>query len=1159
LDRALSRHQCRLRLRHLADRCLLWQRHCGQSLLSASASSKLDGALGGAQAGYNWQSGIWLIGLETEIAATTQRATQAYFCPATSCNPTLAGFDATVGIWQYQKLDWFSTLRGRLGVTVTPDALVYATGGAAIAGISHVGTNVGANLTPLLDANGNPILDANGNPINTATLAGTGFLTHTTKIGWAAGAGVEVRLAGNWTGKIEYLHLDFGRDAIDASNLQNATPLAVGLNSRLTDDIVRLGLNYKLASNGIAVPAYMTPARSYKTPVEAVWNWTGLYIGINAGYGFGKSQTDALFADAGMGTPLFATGVSSTLDGLSAGVQAGYNRQLGAALVGLETDIAGTNQHAGPTYVCPGASCNPTITGIDTPVTVAHDIRLSWFATLRGRLGLAVTPDALIYATGGGAVAGIWHAGTVFDSTASVAPLLDISQRTKLGWTVGAGIETHFAGNWTGKIEYLHLDFGSASTGAADLMNATPLTLGINTRITDDIVRLGVNYRLDPSAPPTRSGQSAMSSMGTRMSGKMMGKAPAEAIWTWTGFYFGGHAGYARGWLSNTLVDPLAMTSPVTTAPTFGSLYGGVQAGYNYLLPSRLVLGVEADVSFPNFLENGLVGGLGTPQGTAVTDQIDYIATVRGRLGYAAGHWLLYATGGFAWSQARLGETPGMLADEDFVLRTRTGWAAGLGAETAIAADWTARLEYLYYHFGNVAGAFPSGTAYQSTFDFQMLRVGLNRQLDWANAGSAGWTGDTRLLASGDWNVHGQLTYVQQAYGGFHSPYSGMNSLYGGGQSKNTTSATAFVGLRPWEGTEIYLNPELMQGSGLSDTFGVAGFPNGEAFKSGFPIPRFNMARMFVRQTFGLGGEQEMMEDGPNQLPGKEDISRITVTAGKLAVTDLFLGNAYAYDPRVSFLNWNIYGGGSYDWAMDKIGYDWGAIVELNQKWWALRTGYVLIPVQSNVNQFDTHIGGRGQYAAELELRYSLFSQPGKTRLLGWMSRGWMGKYTDAVAEDPSTPNYPDITLTRQVRDSYGFLLSLEQAITRDLGVFSRTSWSSGLTEIMSMTDCDESFSLGTVLKGAAWGRPDDRIAIAGVIEGLSPAARAYFAAGGMGILIGDGALNYRPEKVLEAYYAYSVSRWSVLTFDYQFIADPAYNADRGPVSVYSLRFHAEF
>jgi len=252
----------------------------GSPLFATGASSKLDGAIIGAQAGYNWQSGIWLIGLETDIDATTQRATTAYFCPGTSCNPTLAGFDATVGIWQRQKLDWFSTLRGRLGATVMPNALIYATGGAAVAGISHVGTIFGSSLAPLLDANGNPVLDGNGNPINTTASATAGLLTHTTKTGWVVGAGAETRLIGNWTAKIEYLHLDFGRDSIGAANPLNQTPLAVGLNSRITDDIVRIGLNYRLASNGVAAPVYMIPARSYRTPVEAVWNWTGLYIGM---------------------------------------------------------------------------------------------------------------------------------------------------------------------------------------------------------------------------------------------------------------------------------------------------------------------------------------------------------------------------------------------------------------------------------------------------------------------------------------------------------------------------------------------------------------------------------------------------------------------------------------------------------------------------------------------------------------------------------------------------------------------------------------------------------------------------------------------------------------------------------------------------------------
>ena len=339
---------------------------------------------------------------------------------------------------------------------------------------------------------------------------------------------------------------------------------------------------------------------------------------------------------------------------------------------------------------------------------------------------------------------------------------------------------------------------------------------------------------------------------------------------------------------------------------------------------------------------------------------------------------------------------------------------------------------------------------------------------------------------------------------------------------------------------------------------GVAGFPNIEAQKASFPMPRFNLARVYVQQTFGLGGEQETIEDGPNQLAGKQDISRITITAGKLAVTDFFDNNAYAHDGRTQFFNWKLYCCGAYDWTMDQISYTWGAMAELNQKFWAFRAGYFLVPVVSNTDDFDTHFPD-GEYIGELELRYSLVSQPGKLRLMAWANRANMGSYADALAEPITTPNYPDITLVRQVRTNYGFNANLEQAITGDLGVFARASWSPGLDEIIGWTDCDESLSAGAQLKGTSWGRPNDRIGVAGVIDGLSPEARAYFAAGGLGILIGDGALNYRPEKILETYYSYSLNTWSALTFDYQFVADPAYNADRGPVHIFAGRYHAEF
>jgi high affinity Mn2+ porin len=261
-----------------------------------------------------------------------------------------------------------------------------------------------------------------------------------------------------------------------------------------------------------------------------------------------------------------------------------------------------------------------------------------------------------------------------------------------------------------------------------------------------------------------------------------------------------------------------------------------------------------------------------------------------------------------------------------------------------------------------------------------------------ASASSNPW-----LIAPGSWNVHGQFTFIEQGYPGFRSPYQGPKSLSGADQAKDTASATAFIGFRPLDGTDIYINPELTQGFGLSETVGVAGFPSTEAQKASFPMPRFNLARVYVQQTFGLGGERETIEDGPNQIAGKKDISRITLIAGKLAVTDFFDNNAYAHDGRTQFINWQLYCCGSYDWTMDQISYTWGAMAELNQKFWAFRAGYFLVPIVSNNDDFDMRFPD-GEYISELELRYSLVSQPGKLRLMAWANRANMGSYASRAS-----------------------------------------------------------------------------------------------------------------------------------------------------------------
>jgi high affinity Mn2+ porin len=629
----------------------------------------------------------------------------------------------------------------------------------------------------------------------------------------------------------------------------------------------------------------------------------------------------------------------------------------------------------------------------------------------------------------------------------------------------------------------------------------------------------------------------------------------SPAASAWDGWYLGGYAGYAHGKASSTLSDSVVPRA----SSSFGSLYGGALVGYSAQLHSRLVLGLEADVSFPNLLDDDdLVSSRPTSAGS-VAERIDILGRTRGRLGYAFDRWLVYGAGGFVWSLGRFTQSAGQPPTDDERLHFRPGWTVGAGVEFAFAPRWTTRLEYVYDRLTTADTTFAAGASAESTVGLHSVRLALDWRIHGLDADDsradlrAPWAGDGR-----NWSLHGQFTYVEQGYFGFHSPYEGSSSLSGASQMRNTASATVFLGRRLWRGGEIYFNPELMQGFGLSDVHGVAAFPNGEAQKSSFRFPRFNAARLFLSQTFGLGGGKESIEDGPNQIAGERSISRLTVTAGKFAVLDYFLVSSYAGEPRTAFLNWNAYGGGSYDWTMDKLSWTWGGLVDLNQKWWAIRAGYFLLPEASNSNTFDTHIPERGQVTAELELRSPL-AQPGKLFLFGWLSHGNMGSYADALAEPLSTAGYPDITLTRQERTNYGLVVSAEQAMTAELGLFSRASWSPGRTEIMGWTDCDESLSVGAALKGRYWRRSGDTLGVAWVAEGLSAISRQYFAAGGMGILIGDGKLNYRPEMVIEAYYAFSPVKWAALTFDYQFIANPGYNADRGPVSIFSGRLHAAF
>jgi high affinity Mn2+ porin len=630
-------------------------------------------------------------------------------------------------------------------------------------------------------------------------------------------------------------------------------------------------------------------------------------------------------------------------------------------------------------------------------------------------------------------------------------------------------------------------------------------------------------------------------------------KAPApRSVYDWTGFYVGGHFGYGGGSFGPD-THPLPEQGVVFPHSVTG-LIGGYQIGHNRQLANHVVLGIEADASFTSPLDGPAL--MRMPP-AAFYSTLDYIGTVRGRIGYGFGTLMPFATFGFAWGHAHAEINDGSGAT---IGHNQPGWTAGLGLEFAVSGNWSAKLEYDYVGLSRQVYDLSSFGLSNLNVDprIHLAKIGLNYHF-----GDTPWIAPAPakpLLPESDkWNVHAQTTFLPQGYPPFPAPYTGPKSLPPGGQVQATWTTTAFLGVKLWEGGEFYLNPELAQGFGLSGTQGLAGFSNGEAQKAGAPFPKIRPERYYLRQTFGLGGEQEDVADAPNQLPGKRDIDRITLIVGRFAVGDFFDNNAYAHDPRADFMNWAMWASAAYDFPADLPGFTRGAVVELNRKDWAVRAGLFEVPSEPNSDVLTTKGGGG---VIEFEGRYKIGEQPGKLRLGAFENQGNTGNYRQALAvaaTDPALDINAVMASIRHINPKYGFYANLEQQVVKDIGLFARASWNDGQNEILSFTDIDRSVSGGLSIKGSFWRRPNDTVGIGGAVNGLSAANRDFLAAGGLGLLIGDGRLNYSPERIFETYYAYSVSKNFTVTADYQLITNPAYNADRGPVSIFSGRLHAEF
>ena len=415
---------------------------------------------------------------------------------------------------------------------------------------------------------------------------------------------------------------------------------------------------------------------------------------------------------------------------------------------------------------------------------------------------------------------------------------------------------------------------------------------------------------------------------------------------------------------------------------------------------------------------------------------------------------------------------------------------------------------------------------------------------------------DTDNIEEQSWNWHVQNTDTVQGDPAFSAKYSGPNSLNSSGEVRETVSLDLYFGVRLWRGAEVHVDGLMWEGFGLSDTLGIEGFPNGEAFRLGTDIPNVNLVRVFIRQTIGFGGDEETVEDDPLQLAGKRDVSRLTLTLGRISARDIFDNNTYANDPRTQFMNWALWANEAWDYPADSLGYITGFATELNQPEWTARYGFFQMPRVSNGTAIDQHFLEAWGMVSEFEWRYAINDHPGAVRLLGYLNRAHMGSYQEAIN---SNIRPADIEATRAYRYKYGFGLNVEQELAKGIGIFSRLGWSDGQNETWVFADVDRNATLGLSVKGDFWNRRSDTFGLAGVINAISRVHQEFFEAGGTGILAGDGKLSYGLEKILETYYDFQI--WQKLrgTLDYQFVTNPAFNRDRGPVNVFSARLHFEY
>ncbi len=404
-----------------------------------------------------------------------------------------------------------------------------------------------------------------------------------------------------------------------------------------------------------------------------------------------------------------------------------------------------------------------------------------------------------------------------------------------------------------------------------------------------------------------------------------------------------------------------------------------------------------------------------------------------------------------------------------------------------------------------------------------------------------------------------QANYVLQGALPFHSPYQGPNSFsdIGGDREDLTQVYGVYLGSRLAPGLQAYLDSEMFKGDGLSKGDGLGGYVNGDVLRAGssnLPNDPY-IARAYLRYFYALSPETAKVEAGPDQLPGMEPVSRWEMKIGKMAAVDDFDLNRYANNNRTQFMNYDFLYNTAWDYAADTRGYSYGLVEALYEQSWRTVLGIYMEPNSQNGANFNFDNMRALGYNWEFDLKPN--SSGTVVRFLSFFNTGKMGDYDEALAIASETNTVPNILGVEKLGGyRYGFGLNFEQPLADDgdTGVFGRLGWNDGSHETWAYTESDRDLSLGAQVSGVHWGRKQDRVGVAYGVDGLSKAHRDYLAAGGIGMLLGDGNLNYGYEQAMEVYYMIQVNRLVQVSPDFQLIQNPGYNSVRGPVEVFGLR-----